>query len=199
MTAGLPGPQLTLSVGRPPEAFLRPIACKKDWQTLEDIASLTNWRNQFPNAFLTEFEATKARTAEWLDQSVADDDTRILFMVEDLQGRPFAYMGIAFIDWTRHYGEADAIVRGEKARKGLMTAALRTLLDWAQGQLGLSQIGVRVRSDNDAIEFYRKFGFQEEKREGLRQETNNGEKYWSESLDNENADIFLIHMRLKKK
>ena len=87
-------------------------------------------------------------------ESVGPDDSRILFMVEDGHDRTIGHMGLAFIDWETGYAEADAVVRGDEAPTGLLTESLDTMWRWARGALGLSRLGVRVRSDNPAIVFY---------------------------------------------
>jgi hypothetical protein len=104
----------------------------------------------------------------WLTQVVGPNAGKILFMLDDPAGRTFAYMGLDFIDWEKSTGEADAIVRGGEAPAGTMKLALETLLTWAKGALGLRTLGVRVRSDNTSLVFYRKVGFVEQRREPLR-------------------------------
>jgi RimJ/RimL family protein N-acetyltransferase len=198
-TAGLPGPQLSLPVGMPIHALLRPVATKRELINSRDVRALTEWRNRFVTAFLNEFVATEEQTADWLINTVGPSDTKILFMLDDLQGNTFGYMGVAYIDWEKSYGEADAIVRGEKAPSGTMTLALKALLTWAQVQLGLQEIGVRVRSDNSALEFYKKFGFIEEKRVSLKCIENPDKTVWIENPELQSSSISLIYMKLGRK
>lgn len=179
--AGAPGPALSLPVGFPVRAWLRPVATRREFLNADDVSRLTQWRNRFVTSFLTEFVATDTRTANWLVDTVGRQDTRILFMAEHLDGTPFGYLGLAFIDWPSGRGEADAVVRGGEAPRGLMTEALRTLLAWGRGQLGLCEIQVRVRSDNPALEFYRKFGFLEQLRVPLQPTSEHGEITWAEA------------------
>lgn len=191
-------PGLSLAVGRPVESILRPVATAKDWLSYEDIRLLTRWRNRHVQAFLTEFLATEKRTAHWLTDTIGPDDTRILFMVvEAKSGRTIGYMGLAFIDWSASYGEADAIVRGAKAVPGLMSRAMRHLLNWAHQQLQLQHLGVRVRSDNSALRFYRKFGFQETRRVALRRISKPDMVQWVEDATLPKDTIpSLVHMEL---
>lgn len=192
-------PCLSIPVGSPVEAILRPVATSAGRLNAEDVRVLTEWRNRFVGAFLTEFEANDERTARWLTQMVGPDDTRILFMLDDTQGRTFGYMGLAFIDWERDSGEADAIVRGADCAPGLMTHALLILLEWARVQLGLLRLGVRVRSDNTALEFYRKLGFTEERRVALRRAEEDGMTRWFEDESLEPTGLSLVHMTLAAK
>ena len=187
---------LCVPVGNPPNAMLRPVATTKERLNETDIRFLTLWRNRFVRSFLHEFEANQERTRQWLTEMVGPDETRILFMIDDLAGRTFGYMGLAFIEWETKRGEADAIVRGAEAAPGLMTTAMRTMLDWAQNQLGLQTLGVRVRSDNSALDFYLKFGFREERRTSLQATEAADGRRWVEDPSLPPSEPSLVHMIL---
>lgn len=191
--AGTKGPQLGLRVAGFDGYFLRPVATRREHQDPADVACLTNWRNRHINAFLTEFSATDERTSRWLSEVVHTDDGRILFMIEDGQGERVGYMGIAYIDWERAYVEADAIVSSGGTPKGLMSAALRTILRWAKGQLGLKVVAVRVLSDNPALVFYRKLGFEETKRVPLKRVVSNDFVSWIEDETLATLERYLVH------
>jgi perosamine synthetase len=160
-----------------------------------DIERLTAWRNRTPRSFQTEFEATVDRTRRWLRERVSSDDSRILFMIEDTE-RPIGYVGVGFIDWHARAGEADSVVRGESTYPGLMTAALRTLLNWARTDLGLDRFMVRVLADNPALSFYRKFGFVEVGRTPLKSVQHADCLAWEPcaAVDGERE---LVHMELR--
>jgi GNAT superfamily N-acetyltransferase len=190
------GSALSLPVGSPVEAVLRPVATRKDHLNENDVRLLTEWRNRFVGAFLTEFEANESRTARWLTEMVGTDETRILFMIDDASRQTIGYMGLAFIDWQNNTGEADAIVRGGVAPPGLMSRAMRTMLGWARVQLHLSTLGVRVRSDNEALTFYHKFGFQEARRVPLRRSESEGMVSWVEDDSLQPGEPSLVHMLL---
>jgi RimJ/RimL family protein N-acetyltransferase len=198
-TAGGPGPAVLIAVGSPPTAFLRPVATRTGHLDPRDVRALTEWRNRFVHAFLTEFVATEERTARWLTELVGPKEGKILFMVDDAGGRPFGYMGLDYIDWERAYGEADAIVRGGEAPPGQMKLALQTLLSWARKKLGLRELGVRVRSDNPALAFYDKVGYREVQRVGLRKVEEPGMIRWLEDETLEESDLSLVHMRWEGK
>jgi RimJ/RimL family protein N-acetyltransferase len=190
---------LCIPVGRPPAVLLRAVSTTPGRLNAGDVAALTEWRNRHVSAFLTGFTATEARTARWLADSVGPDGTRILFMVDRIADRvTIGYMGLAFIDWQNHYVEADAIVRGLPAARGVMRDALLTLLAWARDQLGLTAIGVRVRSDNPAHAFYQSLGFRDIRRTSLRrcQDPWNGHIAWVEDPSVPIAEPALVHMRL---
>ena len=105
-------PCLSLPVGIPVAAVRRPVATKLDAQNGQDVLHLTEWRNNHVESFLTEFLATPSQTRRWLAKTVGPSDSRILFMLDRLDGKSVGYMGLAFIDWASGYAEADAVVRG---------------------------------------------------------------------------------------
>ncbi|MDT4969339.1 MAG: hypothetical protein QOJ64_4076 [Acidobacteriota bacterium] len=190
------GPALCLPIGSPVRAILRPVATASDRLNEADVSVLTSWRNRFVRSFLNEFEATEEQTRRWLTEMVGPDETRILFMIDDLEGKTFGYMGLAFINWQTESGEADAIVRGGEAVPGLMTTAMRTMLNWARAQLGLRTLGVRVRSDNEALGFYQAFGFRETRRIPLRRTESDNTVCWVEDDSLPSGEPSLVHMLL---
>lgn len=194
-TAGLNGPQLVIPVGRPPIAFLRPTPTKKELLNEKDVQVLTEWRNRFVHSFLTEFEATESRTARWLSEVVGPNEQKILFMVDDLNGVTFGYMGLDYINWVKKYGEADAVVRGRESAHGTMKFALQTMLSWARGTLGLHELYVRVRSDNTALKFYQKAGFHEVRRVPLKRVKEPDMIRYVEDESLQDAKVYLVYMR----
>jgi RimJ/RimL family protein N-acetyltransferase len=187
-------PELVLPVGKPPRALLRPVAWHPDRIRPTDIASLTEWRNRHVKAFLTEFEATDTRTRRWLIDGVGTDDGRILFMVDTPEGQTVGYMGLAFIDWRARSGEADAVVKGVDTPPGTMALSLRTLLDWGREGLNLERLKVRVRSDNPALAFYQKLGFDEDHRVPLREQSEPEMRRWVEDPAASDPRVHLVHM-----
>lgn len=191
--SGAQGPQLGLKIPGYEGYFLRPVATRREHLDTADIACLTNWRNRHVNAFLTEFVATDERTSRWLSDVVHTDDSRILFMIEDVRGERVGYMGIAYIDWECSYVEADAIVSSGATPKGMMSAAIRTMLWWATRQLGLKVVAVRVLSDNPALAFYRKLGFEETKRVPLKRVVSDDLVSWIEDETLATSERYLVH------
>lgn len=192
-TAGEPA--FSLPIGRPVAGLLRPVVTRPTGLARADVDVLTAWRNRFAGAFLTEFEATAQRTERWLVDGVGPDDSRILFMVEDAEGRTVGHMGLAFIDWEAGSAEADAVVRGGEAPPGLMTRALETMWRWGRSALGLTTLRVRVRSDNPALAFYEQAGFRETRRVPLRRVEVDGGARWEEHPAG--GDVSLVHLELE--
>ena len=197
-SAGGPGPELGLVVGSPPQSILRPIATRRERLNQSDVRVLTEWRNRFVTSFLTEFQAIEERTADWLVTFVGPNPNKILFMVDDAVGNTFGYMGLDLIDWEDYTGEVDAIVRGGTAPRGAMAAALTALIQWARVQLELDQIYVRVRSDNSALHFYEKIGFEEFRRVALIRRQKQNEIHWEEDETSEIGSPCLVHLRYER-
>jgi hypothetical protein len=59
--------------------------------------------------------------------------------------------------------------------------------------LGLGSIGVRVLSDNPALEFYRRSGFVEQTRVPLRATPTADGVAWQEAPDHPNPERELVH------
>jgi RimJ/RimL family protein N-acetyltransferase len=190
---------LTLPVGTPVRALLRPIATLPGAADAIDVQRLSEWRNRHVKSFLTEFVANDERTAAWLAGAVHRDDGKILFMLHALDGEPLGHLGLGFIDWPTGYGEADAIVSGGASPPGLMKLALQTLLRWARDQLGLQALAVRVRSDNPAVAFYEKVGFREFKRVPLAVRRSAEGSDWSEDPSLVASDASLVYMRYESR
>jgi len=188
---------MCIPVGNPIIAILRPIVTKYDFLNCNDVNKLTTWRNRFVHSFLTEFVSTENQTAKWLVDIVDKNDNKILFMIDDLQGNTFGYMGLDFIDWNNSYCEVDAIVRGKDNNKGTMSISLLTMINWTKCQLGLYNIGVRVRSDNKALNFYQKIGFYETYRVNLHKVIEKNKICWIEDKSLKCSNISLIHMKFK--
>ncbi len=84
--ASYPQPAMSLPVGSPVIGSMRPVVTMPGAIPPSDVEKLTQWRNRFVDAFLTEFVASEARTQRCLSESVGPDDGRILFMVDDHEG-----------------------------------------------------------------------------------------------------------------
>ena len=191
-------PCLSLPVGSPVEALLRPVSTAPGNLNENDVRVLTEWRNRFVKSFLTEFEATEERTSAWLTEVIGPDPTRILFMLDDAHGKTVGYLGLGFIDWQKGVGEADAIVRGAEVAPGVMAKALFTLLGWGYQQLGLETIGARVRSDNPSLNFFLKIG-RELKRVPLRRTDEPGMVRWSEDETLVTSSASLVYLIFDRK
>jgi RimJ/RimL family protein N-acetyltransferase len=176
---------------------IRPISTIKGHTDALDVKLLTDWRNLHVKSFLTEFTSTPERTNAWLTGPVHSNMGKMLFMVETPDGERVGHVGLVFIDWRRAYGEADAIVSGGNSPRGLMKSSLLALMQWARDALGLRTLAVRVRSDNSAVDFYRKVGFSEYRRIPLVATDVPGGVDWTEDPDAVDASASLVYMQLE--
>jgi RimJ/RimL family protein N-acetyltransferase len=195
--ASHPQPAACVPVDRPAIALLRPVVTAPGAIARADVQALTEWRNRFNRAFLSEFAASEERTERWLTEAVGPDDSRILFMVDDLSYRTIGYIGLAFIDWEAGRAEADAVVRGVAGERGLYTRVLQGMWQWGRTALGLTTLRVRVRSDNPAVAFYERAGFRETHRVPLRGEQRADGVVWLEDPALAEAELTLVHMELE--
>lgn len=159
------------------------------------IAALTAWRNANREAFLTQFEATEARTANWLAKVVVPSRDRILFLIIDADDKLVGNVG--FANLTEESAELDNVLRGEASRyPRIAKAAVQSLLTWAFADLGLKSIYLNVFANNDkAIGLYRALGFlpREERRLSVLQ-SEHEIRYLIESEDGEPAPFGYLHM-----
>lgn len=140
---------------------LQPINCQAHKVDNLVVDMLTNARNSNANSFLTIFTATTDRTKNWLVNYVANDSTRILFVLKEINtGNLYGYMGLAYGDDFGTRIEGDAIVKySEITQAGLMQKAFVQLVKWVSKGLGINEIWIRVLSDNPALGFYERCNF----------------------------------------
>lgn len=139
-----------------------------DLSTPGFVELLTRWRAEHPEAFASRFHVTAEGTDRWLRKQVIGNPDRILFLVRDIDFRPVGHLGIVLHSETALSAEVDAVLRGEKAAQGTMPGALRTLEHWAETQLGVADIWLRVLASNSrALRFYHRLGYSEVSREPL--------------------------------
>lgn len=133
------------------------------------IEQLAKWRRNAQQWFPTQFPVTYEGTKRWLDKALLQTADRILFMVEDQNGKEVGHVGLFRFDYINRACEIDNIIRGEnKVFSGAMTFACTTLLKWARDVLGIEHVYLRVFSDNTkALNLYQRLGFKEIQRTPL--------------------------------
>jgi RimJ/RimL family protein N-acetyltransferase len=142
--------------------YLRPVTADYRESLPGCAAQLCRWRNENQAAFSAEpFTANLESTERWLDELVLAREDRILFLIATPDGHRIGHIGFSTFSFDSKRCEVDAVLRGEKKGfPGMMTFALRSLIQWGLEELKLSEIRLRVFSDNQrAIVFYRKNGF----------------------------------------
>jgi len=196
--ASYPQPTMSLPVGTPVIGSMRPVVTRPGRIPASDVRKLTKWRNRFVDAFLTEFVATEARTQRFLSETVGPDEGRILFMIDDHEGRTVGQLGLTLIDWETGWGEMDAGIVGEDAPYGLMTQAQETLWRWARDALGLRGVIGRIRSDNSVVDYAKeKAGAAELMRVPLRRETVDDGIHWIEDTSLTSPELSLVYLEFE--
>ena len=125
------------------------------------FTQLTTWRNYNIDLFPGSSPTDEESTGKWLNQLVIENQDRILFLVVDKHGRNHGHLGVWIRDGDRF--EIDNVIKAKTSSvKGLFTSAVITLCNWIEEYTGSKSISLRVLSTNNhAIKFYSKIGFEE--------------------------------------
>lgn len=110
--------------------------------------------NENVAAYPSRFDATPESTAAWIRDRVLAVPDRMLFLVVNSYGRIVGHMGFANALSEDGSLEMDNIVRGVKlGRRGVMTAGMNALIDWAEEKLGPRNLPSRLRGQSACHRF----------------------------------------------
>jgi perosamine synthetase len=162
------------------------------------IAAFARWREEAAFAFPDRFEITTEGTARWLRTGLLDAEDRMLWIVLGRDGRAIGHLGYANALNDRRELEIDNVIRGERgADPGVMGAAMRAMTAWARRTLAPETISLKVLADNlHARSFYRRLGWEEQRRIPLRRSVEPGGVYFDEADDGAAPDCELVRMVL---
>ncbi len=134
-----------------------------------DAELVAGWRDAHRRWFLSEFSMDISRTRRWIED-VNGSPNRILLMIapSDTPDLAIGHLGLAQIDLVQGAVEVDNVLRGSEDHPGLMSASVRSLLDWVRETLGVPRVFLRVFADNPAVSFYDRIGFRVVGQENLR-------------------------------
>src|SRR5512139_2094754 len=108
---------------------------------------------------------TATQHHQWFEGYLRRDDDYVFIIEENRDFRkPVGQISLYNIDWDLRQGEFGRLLIGEEEAKGMGIAkeASGLLLDYAFTTLGLSQIELVVKHNNEAaISIYRAYGFRE--------------------------------------
>lgn len=123
------------------------------------LESMTNWRSSNQHAYTGRFNPTVEKTAVWLNSQVLNNPDRLLFLVANREGNPIGHLGLA-VNETQGTMEIDNVVRGEISSPGLMGLAMATLERFAESELSVESLSLRVLGSNEkALRFYSNCGY----------------------------------------
>ena len=182
------------SIEIPNFGFLVP-ACYAFLDDQNLLNLLTKWRNMNVDAYPTQFQATLTSTRLWFENRVLEDENRMLFIIVTNSGRFVGHIGFNQCINENSNFEVDNVARGDKnAPKGIMTAAMNVLINWAERTIPINSFSLKVISyNNHAIDFYRKNGFINKRLIPLKKIKENKMISFVETND-ANSDYYFIEM-----
>jgi RimJ/RimL family protein N-acetyltransferase len=151
------------------------------WITGEDslVELMADWRTSAREMFFAQINSTPASMKEYLSNYAIKKDDRILFMVQ-FQELFVGHIGLSGIfDGAAHI---DQVMKSPNAYtelpKGVMSKSLTALTEWGHSQLGIRRYMLEVISSNDdAIRFYQRMGFEIFQSEPLTEVYENENRY----------------------
>jgi len=143
--------------------YLRPVTADFMTTMVGCVELLDRWRMENPTLSPSRFPITHERTARWVTNSIIENGKRILFMIQNLDGKYIGHMGFTNISAEQESAEVDMVVRGEKEiNPGMMGHAMAALIRWGKQDLRLKEIYLAVLPYNKhGIMFYQRCGFKE--------------------------------------
>jgi hypothetical protein len=164
----------------------------------EVIDKLTKWRRMFTRYFLTQFQPSIERTADWLNKVVIPSDDRLLFLICDMDDRIIGNFGICNL--RNSDAELDNLIRGERGGDpNLILFAEIALLKWLYFSVHIESALLHVFSNNGmTISLHSSVGFLETKRYDLRKIQVGDEIKYSIGTEGKIADFQYIEMRLSR-
>lgn len=142
---------------------MRPLtSCHLD--RMDVIEKLTNWRNANMSNFLTDFEATPARTRSWIQNDLLKSYGQMLWLICYQNGELVGHIG--FKNLTSQTAQLDNAMRGERyGHPKLLVVAGNYLVKWLWQTTPVKRIDAYVMADNaTSIMMSRQIGFQGWKR-----------------------------------
>lgn len=183
------------------EAFLKPITY--DYETLfpDCVYYMSKWRRENPSLSNSVFTVTDERTKKWLDNLILRRKDRLLFFIDTIDNRHIGHIAYSSFDFTSRTAEIDAVLRGEDILPGIMTKTIKSMIKWADKNLLLQNLQIRVNDDNSkAIALYERCGFKAISKIPLFRRELDGETRWDEDEDRDltEAERYELLMRREK-
>lgn len=161
------------------------------------IGNLAQWRKLHSYWFPSQFKVTKTGTKKWLKNQLIDVPDRILFIIETPDGQEIGHLGLNRFNFTDLSCEIDNVVRGNGLLPGIMTKALRVLINWSFFHLGIKTLYLRTFADNKrAIKLYKKTGFKELEKIPLNKIIKNNTIQWVEILNVKKSPVDRYHLKM---
>ncbi len=121
-----------------------------DWETIKYLSSIF-W-----------FPQSETDTSEFLTRAMRAAPNAAYFVIADIQDESYiGQMDMFEINWRTRVGKIGMVIgSGDKRGKGYGSEAMKLMLDYAFGVLGLERVELDVYTENvRAIRCYEKAGF----------------------------------------
>jgi RimJ/RimL family protein N-acetyltransferase len=150
-----------------PVGRLRPVPTEFKEDAINDVQLQTKWRNLHKDTFFVEaFESTNERTFHWLESTYFFYDDRIIFIIEDIKGKPIGHLGFENFNFELKKVEYGRLIRGDISQEenlnkfNLIELAQISLLNWGFNTLKLNIIYGSLFANNWLVRrFHDKCGF----------------------------------------
>jgi RimJ/RimL family protein N-acetyltransferase len=164
------------------------------------VGLLAEWRKKANPFFPAQFPVTDEGTHRWLKTSTLEAPERLLFWAVSATGEKVGHLGLFRFDFDDRSVELDNVVRGvEGVLRGVMQAAVESLMTWTFETLAMQAMYLRVLSDNDrALRLYQRCGFEETMRMPLVREQEGEVVRWVEATGDNRKPVsrYFVTMRL---
>lgn len=131
-----------------------------------DLELLVRWRNDPQNRryVFTPLPISAGGQKKWYEGLLSNRE-KVLFMVDNLEGKPVGMIGVDHIDWRNQECEAGPIVFDPAERShGYAEEALALLIDFAFHELNMHRMYAFCYPFNGVIDWGKWYGFREEGR-----------------------------------
>ena len=134
---------------------LRPIPVQLINNAEKDVYLQTKWRNLHKDTFFVDpFIANEIRTLDWLNNTYFRNDDRIIFMIEDIDGKAIGHLGFENFDYINKSAEYGRLMRGDISRHenlnkvNLIKLAQVAIIGWGFNKLKLKSIHGSLFANN---------------------------------------------------
>lgn len=194
-------PNFSIKVGKYDSKLIKlRVINHRDLRNKNLIQKLSNWRAVNSQWFANIFKVTTERTKKWLRDLVINNPDRILFAIEDNNGKIYGHLGFYRYRAWDNSCELDNVVRGIRGFPRLMTDSVNRLIKWGFENLGIDVLYLTTFDDNlRAINLYKRCGFKKIRKIPLVKMRKNNELQWVKILSRERnkAQRFYARMVLK--
>ena len=127
----------------------------------QDLPKLKKMRNELRQYFREYRLLNDLNQEDWFE-GMSRDTNQVMFKVVDevILGA----CGLHYISWTNRSAEFGIYIGKDYQGQGHAKVALCSLLEYGFNELNLNRIWGEVYSNNPALQFYKKFGFEIEGR-----------------------------------